>query len=329
MIRFIIFIISVFIFLIGCQSPPSVTHFSKNVMSIDYHIQIGKNLSQKEKIFAQKLIDKTFAEINLVYNKWNPHSEISFINRLSANTQYKPSKELYQFLERVEFFFQLSEGLFDPTIEPLQTLWIKNLEKGKTPTDDEIDAIRSIIGWKNIILEDGILIKKDSRTQIDLGGIAKGLCVDLLVERFNQAGFNNIYVEWGGEIRTSGNHPSNRPWRVFISRLGDENPENALTTIDLKNQALATSGDYFQFWTISTALNEQESYCHIMNPQTLQALKIKKGGIASASMLASDCVTADALAKVLMLFNTTEEAEHWIRKQQAIYPDLICWIATH
>lgn len=329
MIRFTLFIISVLAFFVRCQSPPPlITHFSNNVMTIDYHVQIGKNLSHKEKIFVQKLIDKTFEEINSVYNKWNPNSEISIINGLSADSPYKPSEQLYQFLERIEFFFHLSEGLFDPTVEPLQALWIKNLENGKIPDPQEINALKSAIGWKNIILKDGIVMKKDSRTQIDLGGIAKGLCVDLLVERLNHSGFKDIYVEWGGEVRASGRHPLKRPWRVFISRFGDKIPENGLATIDLNNQALATSGDYFQFWTITTTENGQETYCHIMNPKAFQALKVKKGSIASASMLALDCVTADALAKVLMLFDTTEEAEHWIRQQQATYPDLACWIAT-
>ena len=135
-------------------------------------------------------------------------------------------------------------------------------------------------------------------------------------------------MEWGGEIRTLGVHPSLRPWRVYISHLGNPDPNQAIAHINLINRALATSGDYFQYWEVTTEKGEKKIFCHIFNPLTLVPVEVKLGSVASASLLAKDCVTADALAKVLMLFNSAEEAQAWLENLRTHDPDLACWIAT-
>lgn len=320
-------LLSVFI-LTSCQSPPkpSVTRFSQNIMTIDYHIQIGESLTSERQQVAQSIISQTFKEINDGYNKWNKHSEISYINQLDAHIAYYPSPKLYQFLIRINELVRFSKGRFDPTIEPLQNLWISCLEQGITPTAEQLENLKNFVGWDHLILENGHVIKKDKRLQIDLGGIAKGLCVDWLLLNLNQAGFTNVYVEWGGEIRTSGLHPDNRPWRIFISRLGDSNPQEALDYVELTDQALATSGDYYRRWSIIDEKNNEKIYCHIMNPLTFQALEVKKGSVASASLRAKDCVTADALAKVSMLFDSSEERTIWWDQVESLYADSAHWI---
>lgn len=308
------FLIPLIFILAQCQSPHP-THFSQTFMTIETHISIGDPLTKTQNQEIQNIIYQTFQEIDSVYNKWNPDSEISQINRLGSNIPFILSTDLYQFLIRIGTFVKLTEGRFDPTIEPLQKLW-----KESIPSDAEIAALKPAIGWDKLQFQNGTLIKKDERTQIDLGGIAKGLCVDLLIERLKKAGFHHLYVEWGGEIRTSENHPSGRPWHIGISHF--DNPQIAMTQIDLNDQALATSGDYYQNWKLQEA-----TYCHIFNPLTLKPLEVKKGSVASASLLARDCVTADALAKVLMFFESPDEAEKWLIKVKEEYPEVKCWIS--
>lgn len=297
-------------------------------MTIDYHVTIGDRLSSNKKQQVQKIIAATFQEIDDIYNKWNPHSELSRLNALAANTPYFLSPQFYRFLQRIDTLVHLSEGRFDPTIEPIQQLWKGKLDEGSCPTQEEIEALKPCIGWHTIHFTNGLFYKENAATQLDFGGVAKGLCVDLLVERLHQAGLHHLYVEWGGEIRTLGFHPSKRPWHVFISHLANSDPSQAIAHIDLIDRALATSGDYYQYWKITTDKGEKKIYCHIFNPLTLTPLEVKPGSIASASLLALDCVTADALAKVLMLFDSAEEAQEWIKNLQPQIPSLACWIAT-
>ncbi len=329
---FLPLLLTTLLFLVCCQSPaphPPVTKFTQTVMTIEYHITIGDPLTDQKKTNVEQIIAATFKEINVLYNKWNPESELSQINRLPAHTPLTLSPELYQFLLRLGIFVQLSEGRFDPTVEPLQNLWKESLERGVQPSDEEIDALKPCIGWHTLHLADGTVWKEDGRTQLDLGGAAKGLCVDLLIDRLHAAGLDNLFVEWGGEMRTLGIHPSGRPWHVYITHLANPDPAAAIAHLDLAGQALATSGDYFQQWTIKTTEGKGLTYCHIFNPLTLTPLVVRPGSVASASLLARDCVTADALAKVLMLFDTVDGAHAWLDCVQGQFPELSCWLATH
>src|SRR5262245_44886096 len=219
-----------------CQqnTATTVTTITGNTMKISYRILIGKALSTNEEIQAQKTIQTTFEEVDKIYNKWNLHSELSRLNQLQAHTPISISPELEHVLAITQKVVEISDGLFDPTIEPLQQLWKERFSLGTTPTDEEIQKLIPSIGWDKIHFGNGRFYKDHSATQLDLGGIAKGHCVDLLIERLNAQGYPDVYVEWGGEIRASGQHPDKRPWNIFISRFGDTNPENAIAHLSLQ-----------------------------------------------------------------------------------------------
>ncbi len=205
-------------------------------MTIDYRILIGDLLSEQQKQQIQQIIQHTFQEIDTIYNKWNPSSELSRLNALPANTPFALSPSLNQFLERIDRFVTLSGGRFDPTIEPLQHLWKEKLTDGQVPSEQEIAHLIPCIGWHTLHFQNGECFKEDGRTQLDLGGVAKGLCVDLIIERLAKAGHQQLYVEWGGEIRTKGTHPSGRPWQVYISRLANPDPAQAIAYISLNTK---------------------------------------------------------------------------------------------
>lgn len=317
--------------ILGCSSKEQVkqTTFSGNIMTIDYKIIIGANVESHQKEIIQQIIEETFDEVNAIYNKWNPHSELSQLNQLKKGTAVKISEKLESFLKQTDSLVSLTHGLFDPTIEPLQKLWKKHLSQGLVPDDKDIKQVIKIVGWNKIHIQNGYFFKEYDETSIDLGGIAKGFAVDLLTENLNKAGFPDVYVEWGGEIKTSGMHPGNRPWHIFISRLEDANPDNAIAHLDLIDQAIATSGDYLQNWTIKKD-NDQESvtYFHVIDSKKGFPLEIKPGSIASVSVVAKDCFVADAVATALMLFKTADEAEAWGESIKRVYPELQFWIVT-
>lgn len=293
-------------------------------MTIDYHITVGAILSQSETARLTQIITETFAHVDQIYNCWNPESELSRLNRLEAERAVPLSPELEQFLQKTGEMVALSEGRFDPTIHSLQTLWKSSLEVGRTPSQEEIAALRPSLGWSLIHFSNGYFWKEHQSTSLDLGGIAKGHCVDLLTEHLLAAGYPNLFVEWGGEIRTAGEHPTGRPWHLFISRLEDTDPAHAIAHLDLTDHAIATSGDYFQHWEAAG-----ERFFHIFNPQSGSPMLQKRSGIASASVAAPSCALADGLATTAMLFSSVEEAERWAKKIQEIYPNVQFWFVSH
>ena len=263
-------------------------------MTIPYCIQVESTDKAVEEVILS-----TFSEIHAIYNNWNPASEISQLNQLPAYQKVALSPQLASFLSFVDQMVIQTEGRFDPTVEPLQLLWKHSLQLGQLPSPQDLEKLSPAIGWEKVHLENDLFWKEHPLTAIDLGGIAKGYAVDLLAERLAQLGLRNIYIEWGGEVRTIGPHPEGRPWKVGIQ---------GLSTIDLTNTAIATSGSYMQHWTLDNI-----SYTHIIDPRTQKPLH--DSPITSVSVLAPTCAEADAYATALMLFPTKEEALSWAQER--------------
>lgn len=305
----------------------NITTFSSNVMTMDYRIHIGHKTTDVEQKKIQSVIQEVFQEVDNIYNKWNPKSELSSLNRLKKNVKVKISKQLEKLLLETDKIYLLSDGKFDPTIEPLQKLWKEHFSKGNKPEEHEIQEVMKNIGWKYIHVKDGFFYKDSDETMIDLGGIAKGYAIDLLVDKLKNLNYDNLFVEWGGEIRTTGKHPEGRDWHIYISRLQNNDPNEAIAHIDLKNQAIATSGDYLQNWTIKEN-NKLKSYFHIFDSKTGKPLEITFDSIASTSVIANSCLLADALATTLMLFQNQQQASEWIEKVKLDYPEIQYWIVS-
>lgn len=292
------------IILTACSNEKTTT-FTGRAMTIDYQIVIGHVQDKQE---VEKTIQAVFSEVDRIYNRFNPNSELSRLNKGPANTPLPLSKELEAFLFFTDTCVKLTEGRFDPTIEPL--IHLKNF--------DEIEALLPAIGWHHIHIENGFFWKDTPRVSLDLSGIAKGYAVDLLIERL---GYPDLLVEWGGELAARGQHPSGRPWRAYITRLQDNDPSHAIAVVELHNQALATSGDYQQSWE-----QDGKTYSHIINPLTGYPLEITPDSIAACSVLAPTCALADALATSGMLFASREEAKEWALKLND--PEIAFWFVS-
>jgi hypothetical protein len=85
--------------------------------------------------------------------------------------------------------------------------------------DPQASAIALYAHWGAFILsKDGkTLTKAHDEAGLDLGGIAKGWAIDKCVEALVAAGFKDIYMEWGGDVRVKGHHPTGRRWFVTIT----------------------------------------------------------------------------------------------------------------
>lgn len=304
----------------GCQSsstPPTALHeFSGKAMTIEYKIWIGEPLTSQERAALESTIASTFEEVDSIYNSRNEQSEVSKLNRLSKGEKVPISPKLEHFLKVTEEIVRLSEGRFDPTIGPLKQLWKSALSVGREPTPGEVSVIVPAIGWNKIHYGDGTFYKDHSLTSLDLGGIAKGFCVDLLVERIANQGFGNIYVEWGGEIRALGEHPAKIPWTTSFMK------------IPLQDAALATSGESnLQSWIVVDKNSGKKAvYFHIIDPRTFRPILAQDHCIASASVLAGNCTFADGLATVAMMFDSPQEALKWSEKIKALYPTVRFWL---
>lgn len=284
------------------RPPVEPTAFTGVAMTVPYRILVKEPLDILEKKGVEEMIKEVFSKTNAIYNKWNPDSELSHINRAEANQPIPLSKELETLLKIVDQAWHLTGGRFDPTIESAQKVWRASLEKGSIPNERDFS-----VGWDKIVIENGHIVKKDARIEIDLGGIAKGYTLDLLLESFKKHSYTNVLIEWGGDFVANGFRPDLGRWRVGIKApRGDQIVE----CVELSDEAFATSGDYLQCWDV-----DQKHYCHIFDPTTKAPLERVDGSIASVTVRDKTGAMADAFATALMLFPNSEAAEKWLAEQ--------------
>lgn len=325
------FVLLVVILLSSCtdketfeESTNAMVILKSTAMTIPYKVMVVN--AKKDTI--QLILSDIFDEVNAVYNKWNSRSEISLLNNLKAFQKASLSPKLEEFFKITEKYVWVSGGRFDPTIESIQGIWREHLASGRTPSEKELQLPTLAVGWEKLIYKDHIFQKSNDNTRMDLSGIVKGFTVDLIAEKLIEIGIENFYVEWGGEIRAQGIHPDIRPWTVYISQLFDTNPAHAIDIIELNNEAIATSGDYLQQWSVSTSEGKLKSYSHIMNPYTLQPMETSYTSVASATVIAPTCLMADALATTALLFPNVLEAQLWALHVMSFQANIQFWIVS-
>jgi thiamine biosynthesis lipoprotein len=134
--------------------------------------------------------------------------------------------------------------------------------------------------------------KRHAGLQADLGGIAKGYGVDRVAAALDARGVAHYMVEAGGEVRTRGVNAVGEPWRIGIEEP-DAMPQRARWAVPLSGKAMATSGDYRNFF-----IQDGRRYSHEIDPATGVPIQHR---LCSVTVVADDCMHADALATALIV----------------------------
>jgi thiamine biosynthesis lipoprotein len=251
-------------------------------------------------------IEKRLDEINRSMSTYLPESEISRFNGFEqTGVKFKISDDFYQVMQVAEKVYQLSDGAWDGTVNPLVDLWGFGRKGLKTviPAKTEIMRLRASVGFHHIeILSPGALIKKRTQITLDLSSIAKGYGVDVVAGVLRTEGYENFLVEIGGEVFAAGLRKDGGQWRIGINRPRKDATLNAVyKVVNLQDKAFATSGDYRNFFEADGI-----RYSHVINPNTGYPVA---NGVVSVSILAGDCVLADALATAVMVMGTKKGLE--------------------
>lgn len=254
------------------------------------------NLGHKELRQLQAEIEARLADINREMSTYDPESEISRFNRAGALEPVVISIGFQQVVRRALELSEATGGAFDPTVGALVNLWSFGPvhPDRRTPTPEQIAAARETVGWWHLALTpDGTLTKDIPDLFLDLGAIAKGHGVDRVAALLRERNLKDFLVEIGGETLAAGHNADGVPWRVGVLRP-DFAAENDLQgVIHLTGgRAVATSGDYENYYR-----DEHGNVrSHIIDPRTAEPVP---HAVASVSVLAGDCRTADALATAL------------------------------
>ena len=230
-------------------------------------------------------VNKAFAAVKEIQNLMGFHyplSELSQINRWAHQVPLKIHPWTAQVLRIAQEVHKQSNGLFNCGIGH------RLVSAGLLPRHIDLSKYQ-LGGIEDVHFLDSELITSSKPLCLDLGGIAKGFAVDKAVESLITDGIKSGCVNAGGDLRVFGKSP--RSIQIRNPNL----PSQLIDIGSLQNGAIATSGLYFT--------NRDQEQSHIINPFTQDESEAHINFSGSYSILANECVYADALTKVLALSN--------------------------
>lgn len=266
-------------------------------MGTTYTIKINKPDLEVDLLSIKTPVDHLLDNINVVMSTYLPDSELSRFNQSDSTDWIKVSDELFEVIQAAIEIGQSSDGAFDITVGPLVNLWGFGPvdTRNKIPDEESLASVLANVNFRYVHLDhENRAIRKDRPgVYLDLSGIAKGYAVDRVALWLEQEyAVKNYMVEIGGEIRAKGHNPDGQAWRIGIE-LPLTDTREAGRIINLDNIAMATSGDYRNYYEV-----EGVEYSHTINPRTGRPVTHR---LDSVTVIHSQCMLADAWATALLV----------------------------
>jgi len=229
--------------------------------------------------------------LNAIMSDYDEESELMRLCRTAGTGRAGPvSRDLLRILSRSLELSEKSDGAFDVTVGPVVKLWRKARRTNRFPAAEELAAARELVGYQNVRIDEeaGTVELLKRGMQLDLGGIAVGYAVDDVLKRLADRGITSALVDGSGDIGVSDAPPGTPGWRIGIAPLeADKEPSRFVI---LKNAAVTTSGDAFQFVEF-----DGKRYSHIVDPKTGLGLIDR----SSVTLIARNCTVADSYTKAI------------------------------
>ncbi|NOX17563.1 MAG: FAD:protein FMN transferase [Chlorobi bacterium] len=290
----------VFLLFFGCKQKESPVQyeitFSGKTMGTSYSIKVelpdSSGIAKKSEMITIG-VNNVLQSVDRMMSTYKVDSEVSRFNNFTDTNWFPISKEFAKVVSAALEIGKASNGALDITVEPLVNLWgFGPKEKRITiPDSQEVKTLLNITGIDKIkIGENPTAIKKSiPETEIDLSSIAKGYGVDKAAEYLLKNGYNNFMVEVGGEVRASGKNANFEEWNIGVSNPVDRN--KIIKVVQLSADALATSGDYYNYFEYRGKI-----YSHTIDPTTGYPVT---HNLVSVSVIHNSCMYADGYATAI------------------------------
>jgi len=189
-----------------------------------------------------------------------------------------------------------TRGAFDPTALPLIQLWNWKANPPVIPTDAQLGAARELCGWNKVQRRPGGVFLPRVGMSLDLGGIGKEYAVDCVTQLARNQSIEGVLVDFGQDVGVHGLPPEKPAWHIGLE--DPLHPGNCWAGVAVKNQAVATSGDYLRHFT-----KDGRRYGHIIDPR--DGLPVHNGCMA-VSVIAPTCTAAGILSTTAFILGPQE-----------------------
>ena len=276
--------------------PGKMLSWSGETMATTYSVKVFNPPSDHNALRFG--VDGVLRRVNDQMSTYLKSSEISRFNESESTDWFDVSIETATVVRFAQDLSVMTDGAFDVTVGPLVNAWSfgPGARTQTVPSQETLDSLTRVIGYKKleVRLESPALKKSDPGLKVDLSAIAKGHGVDRVVRYLNESGAENVFVEVGGEVGTSGDK-AGQWWKVGI-QVPDmiDNATmiaHSLSSDDGSDRCMATSGDYRNYYEVDGV-----RYSHTIDPRTARPVQ---HSLASVSVVSDSCMKADAWATAL------------------------------
>jgi len=267
--------------------------------------------------YDRELKDEIMLTLNEVDNSLSPFNKESIITQVNNNQPVELNNHFLFVYDLAMKVSEDTEGAFDITVAPLVNAWGFGFKEGKKPTEEQIDSLKELIGYKKIKLENKAIVKENPNMMLDCSAIAKGYGVDAVANKLRELGVKNFLVEIGGEIVSEGVNSKGNDWRVGIVEPVDDPLSTATenkAVLNVRDIAMATSGNYRNFYVAE----DGKRYAHTIDPRSGYPVQ---HNILSATVLGPSCTIADAYATSFMVLGLDKAKEILNR-----HPELMAYL---
>ena len=239
---------------------------------------------------AKEGLEIAVLEIKRIERLLTTFDETSQTNLINANAGIVPvevDQEVFDLISRAQKISRLTQGAFDLSYGSLdKRFWNFDKEMTSLPDPKEMAASVRMIDYESIDLDPmtRTVFLRNKGMRIGFGGIGKGYAADRAKKILKDSGFQHGLVNASGDMSAWGMSEKGLPWQVAI--VDPDNPSRTVAHFDLKDAAVATSGNYEKFVWIGG-----KKYSHTINPKTGYPIH----GIKSVSVFAPVAELADAL----------------------------------
>lgn len=227
----------------------------------------------------------------------SPFNDTSIISKINRNELVRPDSFFIRVFQASQRISEETHRAFDITVAPLVNAWGFGFKQGIFPDSAEVDSLLALTGYTKVALDDsGYVSKADARMMLTCSAVAKGYAVDVVAQLLKRRGVRNFMVDIGGEVVVGGQNPAGERWRIGINKPVDDSLSvrgDLQALLHITDAAMATSGNYRNFY-----YRDGKKYAHTLDPRTGYPVQHE---ILSATVVASDCMSADAYATAFMV----------------------------
>ena len=283
-----------------------VTFEGHTMGPIEYKVTIASFPEGQDNQAVADGIQAELDHVNQLMSTYLPDSDVSRFNGSSETDWIDVSSETAKVIKRALDISEQTGGAFDITIGPLVDLWHfgpDNKNSKEIPSEQSISDAKELVGYQKIAVRlDPPAVKKSAGDiRIDLSAIAKEYAVDRVANLLDSLELENYMIVVGGETRVRGVKNDDSPWSIAIEKPDPKTMGKFDRLAQLSTGALASSGDYRNFFVVDGV-----TYSHTIDPKTGKPVTPH---LTSASVLADDCMTADAFATAALVLGKDDATD--------------------